>query len=188
MIDRFDTPGDAAYRAKARAWLAANAAEYDAPREFSEEDLVTRSKAWVRKKWDAGFSAITVPKEAGGAGGTRREATIFAQEENRYFTPTFTGIGIGFAMAMSAIRKHGAPEQYNRFAALTHRGDIAWCQLFSEPAAGSDLSAVRTRALRDGDRWIVNGQKVWSSWAHHADYGILLARSDPSVVKHKGLT
>jgi acyl-CoA dehydrogenase len=183
-----DTPEDGAYRAGARAWLAQNARDYSKRREFPDEELVARSKAWVRKKYDAGYSAVAAPKEAGGAGGTRRQATIFAEEEGRYFTPTFTGIGIGFAMAMDAIRRHGAPAQYNRFATLTHRGDVTWCQLFSEPAAGSDLAGVRTRAVRDGDTWIINGQKVWSSWAHHADYGILIARSDPSVVKHKGLS
>ncbi len=182
-----------AYRQRARAWLAENAAEYEEPREFSEEELVRRSKEWIRKKHEAGYSAIAEPAEAGGAGGTPEQATAFAKEEARYHTPTFTGVSIGFAMAMEVIRRHGTPEQYRRFGTLTHRGDITWCQLFSEPAAGSDLAALRTRAVKahsesEGDHWIVNGQKVWSSWAHHADWGILIARSDPTVPKHKGLT
>lgn len=188
MSESRDSAEDAAYRTAARAWLADNAAEYRDRREFPEAELVARSLAWIRRKWEAGYSAIAAPKDAGGAGGTRRHAAIFAEEENLYHTPTFVGVGIGFAMAMEVIRKHGTHEQYCRFALPTHRGDVSWCQLFSEPAAGSDLAAVRTRAVRDGDRWIVNGQKVWSSWAHHARYGILLARTDPSVVKHKGLT
>lgn len=188
MSENADTQQDVAFRTKARAWLAENAREYAERRDFPEDELVARSLAWIRKKWEAGYSAIAAPKEAGGAGGTHRQAMIFAEEEARYFTPTFVGVSIGFAMAMTAIRKHGAPEQYARFGMATHRGDVSWCQLFSEPAAGSDLAAVRTRAVRHGDKWIVNGQKVWSSWAHHARYGILLARTDPSVVKHKGLT
>lgn len=176
------------YRERARRWLAENAAEYTQPREYSEEELVRRSKEWIRRKHEAGYSAIAEPVEAGGAGGTPAEAAIFAQEEARYHTPTFTGVSIGFNMAMTAIRRHGTPEQYRHFGTLTHRGDITWCQLFSEPSAGSDLAALRTRAVRDGDRWVVNGQKVWSSWAHHADWGILVARTDPTVPKHQGLT
>jgi alkylation response protein AidB-like acyl-CoA dehydrogenase len=177
-----------AYRAKARRWLEANAAEYAEPREFDEAELVRRSKAWIRAKHEAGYSAIAEPVDAGGAGGTAAQAAIFAQEEARYHTPTFTGVSIGFNMAMTAIRRHGSAEQYRHFGTLTHRGDITWCQLFSEPAAGSDLAALRTRAVKNGDHWIVNGQKVWSSWAHHADWGILVARTDPAVPKHKGLT
>tara|TARA_A100001037_G_scaffold267710_1_gene260755 strand:- start:7360 stop:8577 length:1218 start_codon:yes stop_codon:yes gene_type:complete len=176
------------YRSRARAWLAEHAAEYATPREFSEAELVARSKAWVRKKFDAGYSAIAEPTSAGGAGGSAQQAAIFAQEEARYHTPTFTGVSIGFAMTMAAVKRHGTPEQYNHFGTLTHRGDITWCQLFSEPAAGSDLAGLRTRAVKNGDSWVVNGQKVWSSWAHHADWGILIARSDPTLPKHNGLT
>jgi acyl-CoA dehydrogenase len=179
---------DEEYREHARAWLAVNANEYTKRREFSEEELVRRSRAWIRRKYDAGYSAIAVPVSAGGAGETPARARIFAQEEARYFTPTFTGVGIGFGMAMAAIRRHGTKEQYDHFGTLTHRGDITWCQLFSEPAAGSDLAGLRTRAVRSGDHWIVNGQKVWSSWAHHADWGILVVRTDPTVPKHNGLT
>ena len=176
------------YRAQVRNWLAKNATEYREPREFSDDELVRRSKEWIRRKHDAGYSAIDEPATAGGAGGTSRQATIFAQEEARYHMPTFTGVNIGFAMGMTAIKRHGTPEQYNHFGTLTHRGDITWCQLFSEPAAGSDLAALRTRAVRDGANWIVNGQKVWSSWAHHADWGILVARTDATAPKHQGLT
>lgn len=176
------------YRAEARRWLEKSAAEYTEPREFDEAELVRRSKAWIRSKHDAGYSAIAEPVDAGGAGGTAQQARIFAQEEARYYTPSFTGVGIGFNMAMAAIRNHGTAEQYQRFGTMTHRGDITWCQLFSEPAAGSDLAALRTRAVKDGDHWVVNGQKVWSSWAHHAEWGILVARTDPTVPKHNGLT
>jgi len=177
-----------AFRAEARAWLEANAAEYREPHEWSEDELVARSFAWQKRKADAGFGLIPESADLGGRGGTGRMAQIFAEEQARYHTPTFTGLNIGFRMALPAIRKHGTPEQYRRFAAPTANGEVSWCQLFSEPAAGSDLAGILTKAVRDGDSWIVSGQKVWSSWAHRARYGILLARTDPTVVKHQGLT
>jgi alkylation response protein AidB-like acyl-CoA dehydrogenase len=179
---------EAAFRQEAREWLARNAAEYRTPGAWPEDELVARTRAWQRRKFDAGFANITAPPELGGRNGAPRQAAIFAEEEARYHTPTFTGMGIAMGMALPTIKKHGAPEQYRRFAAPTFKGEAAWCQLFSEPAAGSDLAGLRTKAVRDGDKWIVNGQKVWSSWAHHAQYGILLARTDPTVVKHQGLS
>lgn len=179
---------EAAFRDEVRAWLAANARNYVTPNVWPEAELVARSKAWQALKASAGFGSITAPADLGGRAGTPRLAAIFAEEEGRYHTPTFTGMGIGFGMALPTILKHGSPDQYRRFAGPTFRGEAAWCQLFSEPGAGSDLAAVRTRAVRQGDDWVVNGQKVWSSWAHHADFGILLARTDPTVVKHQGLT
>ena len=178
-----------AFRAEVRAWLADNAAEYREPHdEWPEDELVARSFAWQRRKAEAGFGLIPEAADLGGRGGDSRMAMIFAEEQARYHTPMFTGLGIAFGMALPTIRKHGTLEQYRRFAGPTARGEVSWCQLFSEPAAGSDLAGIRTKAVRDGDNWIVNGQKVWSSWAHHARYGILLARTDPTVVKHQGLT
>lgn len=179
---------EAAFREEVRAWLAENAAEYRQAVEWPEAELVARSKAWQRRKAEAGFAAVTAPPALGGRSGSGRMAQIFAEEEGRYHAPTFTGLGIAMGMALPTIKKHGTAEQYARFARPTLWGEAAWCQLFSEPSAGSDLAGLRTKAVRDGDRWIVNGQKVWSSWAHHADYGILLARTDPTVVKHQGLS
>ncbi|MDE0987635.1 MAG: acyl-CoA dehydrogenase family protein [Pseudomonadales bacterium] len=179
---------DEAYRQDVKSWLAEHAAEYAEPRDFDEIELVERSKAWIRAKHEAGYSAITEPEEAGGAGGSSAQAMIFAEEQAKYHTPIFTGISIGFNMAMAALRDHGTSEQYHEFAKLTHSGEISWCQLFSEPGAGSDLAGLRAKAVRDGDNWVVNGQKVWSSWAHHADWGILIVRTDPSVPKHNGLS
>jgi acyl-CoA dehydrogenase len=181
---------EAAFRAKARAWLAENAAEYAEPpaEAWSEDELVERAQAWARKKAAAGYSGIALPKSIGGAGLSPRMGGIFAQEERRYHIPAYIGQSIGFSMALSVIRQHGTPEQFERFMRPTVAGEVSWCQLFSEPGAGSDLAGVRTRAVRQGDNWIVNGQKVWSSWAHRAGYGILLARSDPTVPKHDGLT
>lgn len=175
------------FRAEVRAWLAQNAAEYREPREWPEAELVARALAWQKKKYQAGYGALAQPETIGGRNAPAL-ARIFAQEEAQYATPMFIGLSIALGLAMAAIRKHGTPEQYARFAKPTFGGEYGWCQLFSEPSAGSDLAGLRTRAVRDGSNWIVNGQKVWSSWAHHARYGILLARTDPTVVKHAGLT
>jgi alkylation response protein AidB-like acyl-CoA dehydrogenase len=185
-----DTPEEAAFRAQARAWLQENAAQYVEPPAIAweEDELVRRARDWQRLKAKAGYGALSAPKAAGGAAMPERYQAIFAQEEGRYHTPHFIGQSIGLNMAMAVVTRHGTPEQVARFLSGAVSGDESWCQLFSEPAAGSDLAGVRTKAVRQGDNWIVNGQKVWSSWAHHARYGILLARTDPTVVKHKGLT
>ncbi|MDE2462534.1 MAG: acyl-CoA dehydrogenase family protein [Alphaproteobacteria bacterium] len=189
-MDFNDTPEEAAFRTEARAWLAENAQDYKqrpaTPRD--DDTLVRLGKAWQAKKMDAGYGAIALPKAVGGRGGTPMEAAIFAEEEGRYHIPSGAFIGIGVGMAVPTISMHGSIEMFKKFAAPTMRGDLLWCQLFSEPAAGSDLAGLRTRAVRDGDDWVVNGQKVWTSWGHVADWGLLIARTDPSLPKHKGLT
>jgi alkylation response protein AidB-like acyl-CoA dehydrogenase len=189
-MDFSDTPEEAAFRAEARAWLAANAPPFERPAgaAIAEDELIAIGKAWTRRKSEAHFAAVTLPRALGGRDGTPMQSVIFAQEEARYRIPTNQFFGVGVKMALPTIRAHGAPAQLERFAGPTLRGEIQWSQLFSEPGAGSDLAGVRTRARRDGDRWIVNGQKIWSSWAHRSDWGLLLARSDPSVPKHAGLT
>ncbi len=178
------------WRGDARAWLEQNAAEFAQTETdlLSEEQVVAQSRAWQKRKAAAGYAGIALPKDVGGGGRAAKDAAVFAEEEARFNTPSFTGIRIGPQMALPTIKKHGTAEQYARFAAPTIRGDFTWCQLFSEPGAGSDLAALRTRAVQDGQVWIVNGQKVWSSWAHHANWGLLLARTDASKPKHKGLT
>ena len=183
-----DTPEDAAYRAKARAWIAEAAQKVTEPPAPSETpEGARRAQQWTRLKHAAGYSAIAHPVEFGGMGGTRRQQAIFAQEEGRAGMTMPFG-GRGYAQAMAAITKHGTPEQRRKWESLTYAGEIDWCQLFSEPGAGSDLAAVRTRAVRKGDEWIVNGQKVWTSGGHMADWGILLARTDPDVPKHQGMS
>src|SRR5690606_26076695 len=181
-----DTPEEATFRAEVRAWLKVNASEYAEPPAvaWEEDELVRRARDWQRRKAKAGYGALSAPKEAGGAAMPERFQAIFDQEEARYHTPHFIGQSIGLNMAMAVVSRHGTTEQVRRFLSGAVAGDESWCQRFSEPAAGSDLAGVRTKATRDGDNWIVNGQKVWSSWAHHARYGILLARTDPKVVKH----
>jgi alkylation response protein AidB-like acyl-CoA dehydrogenase len=192
-MDFNDSPDEAAFRAEARAWLAAHApAHVLAPGDkIPDTEEADRGRAWMRELYAGGWSGLTFPKALGGRGLSGAEAVIFAEEEGKYHLPKgpFTSIGTG--MALPVIAKHGTDEQKARFIEATLKGDLTWCQLFSEPAAGSDLAALRTKAVRaeDGsDDWIVNGQKVWSSWAHLTDWGILVVRTDPALPKHKGLS
>ena len=189
-MDFNDSPEEAAFRQEVKTWLAENAQAYREPLPLRPGDIriAEMGREWQKIKARGGYAAISWPTEAGGRGATPIEEVIFAEEENRYHVPVGPFVGIGVGLAVPTIRAHGTPEQIEQFAHPTLMGDILWCQLFSEPAAGSDLAAVRTRAQRDGDDWVVNGQKVWTSWAHTADWGILLARTDPEQVKHKGLT
>ncbi|MGQ5700512.1 acyl-CoA dehydrogenase family protein [Sandaracinobacteroides sp. A072] len=192
-MDFKDSPQEAEFRARAKAWLAANAPAHELPAgvKIPDTEEADRGRAWMRALFDGGWAGLTFPKALGGGGLTGIEAVIFAEEEGRYRLPKgpFTSIGTG--MALPVIAKHGTDAQRARFIEPTLKGDITWCQLFSEPAAGSDLAALRTRAVRADDGsgdWLVNGQKVWSSWAHLTDWGILVVRTDPGVPKHKGLT
>ncbi|MCC2980273.1 acyl-CoA dehydrogenase family protein [Sphingomonas sp. IC4-52] len=189
-MDFNDTPEEAAYRARARAWLAdhAPAHEVHGAEGLDDAEQVRRGRAWQRALYDGGFAGITLPKKLGGQGGTALQAVIFAEEEARYALPKGPYIGIGLGMALPVIGRHGNDEQRARFLEATLKGEITWCQLFSEPSAGSDLANLRTKAVRQGGGYVVNGQKVWSSWAHLTDWGILVTRTDPSVPKHKGLT
>jgi alkylation response protein AidB-like acyl-CoA dehydrogenase len=189
-MDFNDTAQEAAFRAEARAWLAANAPAFvirDGEK-LSDAEEVARGKAWQERLAVGGYAGILIPKSLGGRGGATMDAVVFSEEEGAYHLPKGPYIGIGLGMALPVINKHGTPDQIEKFAAPTLKGEITWCQLFSEPAAGSDLAGIRTRAVKDGDDWVVNGQKVWSSWAHHADWGILIVRTDPTVPKHKGMS
>ena len=183
-MDFNDTPEEADYRAKARAWLEKNVAEHKA---MNHADDMAAGKAWQRRKAEAGYAQITWPKEWGGAGGTPIQSVIFGQEEAKvgvnygYFT-------IGLGMCVPTVMAFADDETKKRFVRPALRGEEIWCQLFSEPAGGSDVAALRTRAVKDGDEWVINGQKVWTTGAHYCDYGILLTRTDPDVPKHKGLT
>src|SRR5690606_31970077 len=114
--------------------------------------------------------------------GTARQAQIFAEEELPYRTPR----GTAHHLAMAAYQTYGTPEQILRWGTAMHSGAGHWTQLFSEPAAGSDLAALRTKADRQDGKWIINGQKIWSSGAHRSDFGFMIARSDSKVPKHKG--
>lgn len=192
-MDFNDSPAEAAFRAEARAWLAEHAPPHElTPGEkIPDIEEAARGRAWMRELYQGGWAGLTFPKALGGRGLSGPEAVIFAEEEGKYHLPKgpFTSIGTG--MALPVIARHGTDEQKARFIEPTLKGDITWCQLFSEPSAGSDLANLRTKAVRadhGSGEWIVNGQKVWSSWAHLTDWGILVVRTDPKVPKHKGLT
>lgn len=192
-MDFSDTPEEAAFRAEVRAFLDANAQPKSAEARFANRNRamtpeeVAGSKAWQRKKAEARFTGILWPKKYGGREGTPMEHVIFLQEEEKYILP-ISVFNQGVNMAMPTIMTHGTEEQIERHARPTLFGDEVWCQLFSEPAAGSDLAGLRTRAVRDGDEWVVNGQKIWTSNAHFSDFGMLVTRTDPTVAKHVGLT
>jgi alkylation response protein AidB-like acyl-CoA dehydrogenase len=182
-VDFEDTPEEAAYRAQVRGWLEANALSIPPGTRVG----VTESKAWQKVKAAAGYAAITWPKEYGGMGGTSMQNVIYGQEESQYNLPGNVFL-IGLGMAMPMLMVHGTPEQRERYIRPALYGEEIWCQLFSEPGAGSDLAGVRSRAERDGNDWIINGQKIWTSGAHYSDFGILVVRTDPTVPKHKGLS
>jgi alkylation response protein AidB-like acyl-CoA dehydrogenase len=188
------------FRAEVRSWLDANASRrrHDSS-EFKrrmsaasqsaddERAHVETCKAWQRKLFDAGFAGIAVPIEYGGQGRTAAEQRAFQQEVVRYEIDTGV-FSVGLGMVVPTLLAHGTDAQKARFIPPLLRGEEIWCQLFSEPGAGSDLAGLTTRAERDGDEWRVNGQKVWNSFAHVAEWGILLARTDWDVPKHRGIT
>ena len=190
-MDFNDTPDEAAYRAKVRAWLDKNATRKsettDAEQAKTLEELLEKSKAWQAKKAENGYACITWPKEWGGGGGTTINNVIYGQEESNYAV-TGSIFAIGLGMCIPTLMTWGPDDAKERYVRPAVRGDEIWCQLFSEPAGGSDVAGLRTRAERDGDDWIINGQKVWTSGAHYCDFGIVLVRTDPNVPKHKGLT
>jgi alkylation response protein AidB-like acyl-CoA dehydrogenase len=193
-MDFEDTAEEAAFRAEARGWLATHAREKEpgevsALRGFYDSDdlFVKQGKEWQRTLYDGGWAGITWPAAFGGRGGTPMQQLIFRQEESRFDVPSGL-FAVGIGMAGPTIIAHGTDEQRSRYLPALLRGDDVWCQLFSEPGAGSDLASLTTRADADGDVWVVNGQKVWSSGAHHAQFGILLARTDFDRPKHRGIT
>ena len=182
-----DSPQESIYRATVREWLANNAPRYTVSRRAPEAERLGIARAWQACKAAAGYARVSWPRDWGGAGGTTIQQMIFTEEEARYGVPAgFFGIGLG--MCIPTLMRFAGTATQQRFAGPALRGEQIWCQLFSEPGAGSDLAASRTRAVWQDDSWLVNGQKVWTTGAHYSDYGLLLARTDASVPKHSGLT
>ena len=184
-MDFNDTPQEAAFREEARAWLAQNVPTGD---DFDGLDEMARSKLWQKRKYDAGWACIRWPKEYGGRGASAIEQVIYNQEEAKHGVLPGGVFSIGQGMAAPTMMTWATEEQKRRYVPKLASGEEIWCQLFSEPAGGSDLAALRTKAEQDGDDWVINGQKIWTSGAHYADYGILVVRTDPNVPKHKGLS
>ena len=190
-MDFEDSPEDAAFRAEVRAWLEDHAklrtGVDDWSRQNDHPDYPKRCKEWQHTLYEGGWGAITWPVEYGGRGDTPWHQTIFNQEAARFDVST-GAFAVGIGMCGPTLIAHGTEEQKQRYLGAMIRGEEVWCQLFSEPEAGSDLAGLKTRAIRDGDEFVVNGQKVWNSGAHYSDWGILVTRTNPDVPKHKGIT
>ena len=171
---------DRAFRDKTRRWLEAN---------VPTEDLKTLAerKAWHRKLYEAGYVGMLWPKEYGGWGATAMQQAIVQDEMARIQAPpAINGLGIGFIGPTIIV--HGTPAQKERYLKKILTAEEIWCQLYSEPNAGSDLAGLKTRAEDAGDHFVVNGQKIWTSSGPIADWGILLARTDAKAAKHKGIS
>ena len=184
------TPDQEAFRQRVRSWLQSNIPDDWTKFGMSE---VPRPEAYAfLRKWqaalfDAGFIGITWPKEYGGQGLTFVEEMILHQEMALQKAPPMLNV-LGVGMAGPTIIAYGTEEQKQRYPAKILSCDEIWCQGYSEPNAGSDLASLQTRAVKDGDHWVINGQKVWTSLAHIADWMMLLARTNPDAPKHKGIT
>jgi alkylation response protein AidB-like acyl-CoA dehydrogenase len=183
------TEQEHAFRAELRAWLVDAMA--DLPAAAGADDWPAQrayDTAWQRKLYDAGYAGISWPAEYGGRGASPSEELIFLEETERVGAP-YVGMNfVGTLHAGPTIAAEGTPEQRAAHLPAILRGEQVWCQGFSEPEAGSDLASLRTRAVRDGDHYVVSGQKLWTSHAHVADYCELLVRTDPDAPKHKGIT
>ena len=186
-----DNIHEAEYRARVRSWIEANAPHIaslapDERRNWHDKHKDI-ARVWQATKADAGYACISWPQARGGAGGTAIEEAIFNQEEARAGLQ-FTYFMTGLHMLLPALMEYSIDEASLAQVPPAVRGEKIWCQLFSEPSSGSDSAATRTRAERDGNGWLINGQKVWNSGAQAADYGMVIARTDPDVPKHKGLS
>src|SRR5215469_4786601 len=196
-MDFDDTPAEAAFRREARTWIEANAPhelrpwlERSAYTTLSLPDgidPVAVQKDWQKRKYDAGWACTHWPKAYGGRGASPVERLIWEQEEG-IFRKLNTLFIINLGISGPTIMECGTDAQKAALLPRCASGEDVWCQLFSEPAGGSDLAGLRTRAERAGDGWVVNGQKIWTSGAQDSDWGLLLARTDPKLPKHAGLT
>jgi len=190
-----EDPEVAAYRAEVEAWfetVATRRSTATEPRikgKTHEQDLedLEEARAWQRRLLDAGYAGVHWPKEHGGQGRPARFAAAVEAVRAEFSVPR-SPFMVGIDMAGPTLVAHGTPEQQAAWLPGTLSGEHHWCQLFSEPDAGSDLAGLSTRAVRDGDEWVVTGQKVWTSQAHVADLAMLLARTDPDAPKHQGIS
>ena len=178
------------FKERARAWLEANAERVgaeDVPQGLGYDADLPGSQRFQKALFDAGFAGLTWPKEYGGQGLGTAELLAWAEVSADFVVPNAV-FGIGHGMVGPTLLELGTEEQKRRYLPPMLSGEEIWCQLFSEPSGGSDVAALRTSATRTEGGWLVNGQKVWTSGAHHSDFGALLARTDPTVPKHAGIT
>ncbi len=183
-MDLSYTPAEERFRAELRAWLAANP---PGPEPERLDEWIAYGKAWQRRLHAAGWCGVHWPKAYGGRGAALMEQIIFQEEMARAKTPQLINLA-GLTMGGPVLIAHGTEEQKRRHLRAILSAEEIWCQGFSEPDAGSDLAALRMRAVLDGDSFVVNGQKVWTSFARYADWCMLLVRTDPEAAKHKGIT
>jgi alkylation response protein AidB-like acyl-CoA dehydrogenase len=196
MMEFSDTKDEAAFRVEIRTWIDGNAPDYlFEPLSTSGFgsiqkdgfDPLAEAKQWQKTKADAGWACLQWPKDYGGRGCSPIESVIWNQEEGVYGQLSRMFI-IGQGMCAPTMMTFAREDQKKRYLPKLSSGEEVWCQLFSEPHSGSDLAGLRTRAEKDGDDWVINGQKIWTSGAQHSDFGILITRTDPEVPKHRGLT
>jgi alkylation response protein AidB-like acyl-CoA dehydrogenase len=191
-MDLHDSPEDAAFRTEARTWLEANlTGEFASARGLGRMGLQHEGRelrqAWERRLGDAGWTAVGWPVEHGGRGAPMSQQVIWNEEYVRADAPARINV-MGEGLLGPTLIAYGTEEQRRRFLGPIRAGTELWCQGYSEPDAGSDLANVQTRAVRDGDEWVVTGQKVWTSYAQWADWCFVVARTDPEASRHKGLS
>ena len=182
------TPSELAFREEVRAWLAANPSDTD-PELFSH-DLETRVAAgrrWQRRMCDAGWVGVGWPREHGGRGATLTEEIVFHQEVARAGAPELVNV-VGINMLGPLLIQYGRPDQKERFLPGILNGDDIWCLGMSEPGAGSDLASLKTRAVLDGDEFVISGEKIWSSYASYSSYCFLVVRTDAELPRHRGIS
>jgi alkylation response protein AidB-like acyl-CoA dehydrogenase len=183
-VDLTLSESELSFRDELRAWLEAN---HPGREPSGDEAGFEFRRSWQRKLNEAGWAGVSWPQEYGGRGATLVEQAIFNEETVRSRTPSVANV-LGIAMGGPTVIAHGTEEQRQRFLRPILSAEEIWCQGFSEPGSGSDLASLKTRAVRDGDDWVVTGQKVWTTLAHHAKWCMLVARTNPDAPKHKGLT
>lgn len=183
-MDYRDTPEEAAYRSELRAWLADNVPA-PLPHDATDEDQGRRRIDWHKRLYEAGYIGQSWPKEWGGKGLSPTMDAILNEETGNFNSPPLPGT-VGYIGRV--LQMYGTDEQRSALLPRSLSGDIQWCQGFSEPSAGSDLAALRTRAVREGDEYVVNGHKMWTSGGQYGDWCMLLARTDTDVPKHKGIS
>jgi alkylation response protein AidB-like acyl-CoA dehydrogenase len=183
-VDLSLTPQEESFRDEVRTWLEEN---HPGPEPDSFDEIVQFRRDWQRKMYDAGWAGFSWPKEYGGRGATLIEQAIFAVEATLADAPPPVNV-LGLAMGGPVVIAHGTEEQKQRYLKPILTAEEIWCQGFSEPESGSDLASLKTKAVKDGDEWVVTGQKVWTTYAQYAKWCMLVARTDPDAPKHQGLT
>jgi alkylation response protein AidB-like acyl-CoA dehydrogenase len=183
-VDLTLSPQEEAFRDELRGWLEEN---HPGLEPEGDEAVFDFRRQWQRKLADAGWAGISWPQDYGGRGATLVEQAIFNEEMVRAKAPEQANV-LGLAMGGPVVIAHGTEEQKERFLPPILTAEEIWCQGFSEPESGSDLASLKTKAVRSDGGWVVTGQKVWTTYAHHAKWCMLVARTDPEAAKHKGLT